>query len=227
MPRIFILDDEPEMIRIARDLLMEESHEVETFSDADRALARMREATPDLLLLDVRMPKISGFDVLRLMKEDPQLRSIPVIMVSVKKDETNVVMGLELGAEDYVRKPYQAGELMARIRVALRRPKTPLHEERFRSGPLEIDLGRYTARLNGQDLKLRPKEFQLLAFFLKWQGRVLTRETISRGVWKIEHLPTSRRIDFYVDQLRKKLGPCGRWIQSLKGVGYRFEAGDD
>ena len=223
MPRIVVIDDEPNMLRIASDLLKPEGYEVETYSKPADGLARLRERPPDLVLLDVRMPGMDGFQLLKELKSDRSLQSIPVLMVSVKKEEADVVAGLELGAEDYVRKPYQVRELVARIRVALRRPKAAPDEERLSVGPIELDRSRYTASIDGKSLTLRPKEFELLAFFLRREGRILTRATISEAVWKIEHIPSSRRIDFYVDQLRKKLGPRGKWIQSLKGVGYRFE----
>ena len=222
---IFIVDDEPDMLRSASDLLTDEGYSVRCQMDARKALEQIRSAPPDLVLLDVRMPGMDGFQVCKELKSDPRFQRIPIIMVSIKKEEAHAVTALELGAEDYIRKPYRTGEFLARVRSALRRYETaPVVEDQLQVGPLRLDFNRYALFVDGKGVPLRPKEFELLAFLIRRQGHVLTHATISQGVWNVEHAPGSKTIYFQVEQLRKKLGRYGDWIQSLRGIGYRFEA---
>jgi len=224
--KIFMIDDEPDMLKIATDLLESDGYLVDTALHPDEGLKKLRAHPPDLLLLDVRLPDKDGFQVCKEIKSDAKIRHIPIIMVSVKSDETDVVVGLEMGAEDYITKPFRKRELLARVKTALRRMNGDFDDPVLRSGPLRLDYGRYVATLKKKPLTLTPKEFELLGFFLKREGRVLTRATISENVWSMEYTGSTRTIDVHVDQLRRKLGKYGECIKGLKGVGYRFEAED-
>lgn len=221
--RIFILEDDVDMVRIVTDILGPEGYTVLSASQAKVGIQKISAEPPDLLLLDIRLPDSDGFEVCRQLKANPKLKSMPIIIISAKTDEPDVVAGLELGAEDYVKKPFQRGELLARIKAALRRKNTEPEPQIVTLGPLRVDLDNYVATIDGRNLQLAPKEFELLAFFVRREGRVLTRSLISETVWGVSHMPTSRTIDFHVYQIRKKMGDLGRWISFLKGVGYRFE----
>jgi len=224
---IFIIDDEPDMLKNASDLLTLDGFNVRTATDPEKGLEDIKKTPPDLLLLDIRMEPINGFEVCKLVKSDPKINDLPIIIVSTKTDEADVVTGLELGAEDYIQKPFRKAELLARIRTTLRRIQKEENPVQLKVGPLTIDPERYSASLNGEPLSLRPKEFELLYFFLRHEGQVLTHATISQKVWKVEHVPTSYTINFHVTQLRKKLGRYGKWLKSLKGIGYRFEVEEE
>jgi DNA-binding response OmpR family regulator len=223
MKTIFIVDDNPDMIQLGADLLKSEGYTVKSETNPLTALKIIKKNPPHLILLDIRMPHMDGYNVCKELKKDPQTHNIPVLMVSIKAEESDVVAGLEVGAEDYIRKPYHKGELLARIRTVLRRQTSPATSAHVKNGPLQMDLDRYTASINDQPLDLRPMEFQLLWYFLNREGQVMTHNAISEAVWKTEHLPTSQTVHFHVSQLRKKLGPHGKWIKSIKGIGYRVE----
>jgi DNA-binding response OmpR family regulator len=228
MPKkIFIIDDDSNIVRIATDLLSDEGYEVASATEPEAGLKKIQSWRPDLVLLDVRLPGVDGFEVCKRIKQDPSTQHIPVLMVSVRSRESDVVAGLELGADDYIRKPFQQGEMVARVKAALRRsPVASAAEsspEVLEIGPFRVDRARYRVEVDNKPVALTPKEFDLLCFFLNGEGRVFTRPTLSEKVWGVEHVPTSRTIDFHVESLRRKLGARGSCITALKGVGYRFE----
>lgn len=221
--RILIIDDEPDMVKIAADLLTEAGYTVIDCQHPSKGLKEARANPPDLLILDIRMPDMDGFEVLRQLKADVKTQNVPVIMVSVRSDEADVVVGLEMGAEDYITKPFRKRELTARVKAALRRKEPLSDDKKVAYGPIQVDYGRYVAMINKKQLELTPKELELLGLFLQREGRVLSRAVISESVWGNQFTGTTRTIDVHVDTLRKKLGKYGEWIRSLKGVGYRFD----
>jgi DNA-binding response OmpR family regulator len=211
------------MAKIAADLLADAGYTVNIFNHPIQGLKEVRANPPDLLLLDIRMPDKDGFEVLRELKADAKTKGVPVVMVSIKSDEADVVVGLEMGADDYIAKPFRKRELTARVKAVLRR-QDPLPEDKKVSyGPIYLDYGRYVATINKKPLTLTPKEFELLGLFLQREGRVLSRAMLSESVWGNQFTGTTRTIDVHVDTLRKKLGKYGEWIRGLKGVGYRFD----
>ncbi len=224
--RIFALDDEPDMLKIASDLLQSEGYMVVTETDPVAALKKIRANPPDLLLLDIRLPNMDGREVCRELKGDPRTKHIPIIMVSVKSDEPDIVVGFELGADDYIPKPFRKGEFLARIKAVLRRFHPDPSERRFMLGPLVLDYARYSATVHNKPIALTPKEFELLAYFIVKKGCVVTRGSMSEAVWGVEFTGSTRTIDVHVDQVRRKLGPLSTWVHSLKGVGYRFDPED-
>lgn len=211
------------MVTIAKDLLEAEGYVVGFDLLAISGLKKIRANPPDLVVLDLRLPDMNGFDVCREIKSDPKTCQVPVVMVSVKSDEADVVVGLELGADEYVTKPYRKKEFVARIKRVLKRWDSSQVERKLAIGPIEVDFSSYTVTVHKKPVALTPKEFELLAFFLKNPCRVLTRAAISESIWGVEFTGSTRTIDVHVDQIRRKLGKPGQWIQGLKGIGYRFE----
>jgi DNA-binding response OmpR family regulator len=221
--RIFILDDEKDMILMASTLLKNHGYVVSTETSPKKALLALEKDPPDLLLLDVLMPEMDGFEVVQKLKSNSKTASIPIVMVSMQSSEADVVAGLEMGAQDYICKPVRERELVARVKAVLRKNEIPTASQKITYGPLTIDKANYKVSLNGKPVELAPKEFQLLVFFLEREGQVLTRTVISEKVWEHAHIPQMRTIDTHVDNIRKKLGEYGRWIKGLRGIGYRFE----
>jgi DNA-binding response OmpR family regulator len=203
--------------------LEDEGFNVDAAFSPTIGLKKVRENPPDLLLLDIRLPEMDGFQVCKEIKNDPRLLHIPIIMISIRSEESDVVVGLELGADDYISKPFRKQELIARVKAALRKRTAVTGPKTVKQGPLEVDFGSYVARLNGKTLDLTPKEFELLGFMVQNEGRFVTRAVISQSIWGADLSITSRTVDVHVQKLRKKLGPHGSWISSLRGVGYRFE----
>lgn len=223
-PRILVVDDEPDFLKFIDEVLKQEGYVVTTAETGPDALTQAAASRPDLILLDWNLPGKDGLEVCRLLKEDPATRGIPVIMLTVRGRETDVVLGLEMGAVDYVSKrDLRPRELVARVRVALRR-EGPRAEagETVRAGPLALDTATHTATLNGKPLDLRPKEFDLLRVFLRNPGRVLTRQFLEESVWGEQYYGTTRTIDATTSRLRSKLGPQGSRIVPVQGLGYKF-----
>lgn len=221
--KIFIIDDEADMVEILTDLLESEDYQVASETNPLAGLKKVSANPPDLLLLDIRMKQMNGLEVCRKVKSDPALKSVLIVMLSSKTDESDIVLGLEMGAEDYIRKPVQKGELLARVKTVLRRKEPLPGPGRFSVGPLQLDVPTFTATIDGKSLELRPKEFELLAELARRQGHVVTRSTLSEAVWGREHMPNSHTIESHMYELRRKLGAYAHWIEALKGIGYRFE----
>jgi DNA-binding response OmpR family regulator len=214
------------MVRIATDLLSMDGFLVNSSTHPTDGLKQIRANPPDLILLDIRLPDKDGFEVCKELKSDPKTKSVPIIMISVKNDETDIVVGLEMGADDYISKPFRQKELLARVKTVLRRQEDE-PEPLLEFGPLKLDTKLYRASLNGKDINLTLKEFELLSFLVRMEGRVLTRTKIYETVWGVNFTGSSRTIDVHVEQVRKKLGKFSDWLTTLRGIGYRFEMLDD
>jgi two-component system alkaline phosphatase synthesis response regulator PhoP len=183
------------------------------------------ESRPDLVLLDWNLPGKDGPQVCQALKTDPKTRTIPVVMLTVRRKETDVVVGLEIGADDFISKRgLRPRELVARVRAALRKSAPqPDPGEILRSGPFALDTEKRRLSLNGQEVELRPKEYELIYVFLKNEGRVLTRNFLEETIWGTEYFGSSRAIDSTVTRLRAKLGKHATAIEAVQGIGYRFE----
>jgi DNA-binding response OmpR family regulator len=220
--RILIVEDEPSIALALEDDLRREGYETEVASDGDTAAHRAMEGRFDLILLDVMLPKKDGFDVCRDVRRAGV--ETPIILLTAKTQEAEKVLGLELGADDYVTKPYSARELRARIKAHLRRDAPASGVYRF--GDAELDFARCELRRKGKVIPLSALEFRLLAAFVKRSGRVLTREQLLDEVWGAETHVTDRVVDNQVTNLRKKIEPQPerpRYLVSLRGLGYRFD----
>ena len=223
MTEILVVDDDFALQRMVRLVLEKEGHSVRTADSAEIALVELRKKVPDLLLLDVRMPGMSGFDLCRKLREDEAFKDLPVIFLTSKGEEPNRVLGLEIGGDDYIVKPFSAPELLARIKTVFRRiGKAEASPERLTAGPIEADAGERLAFIDGKPMPLTSKEFDLLYLFLRKRRRALGRALIMEEVWQREYTGTTRTLDTHVNSLRRKLGPLGSCIQTVENTGYRW-----
>jgi DNA-binding response OmpR family regulator len=219
--RVLIVEDEPNMVAGLRDNFEFEGYQVMTAADGAEGLSRALNDSPDLILLDVMMPRMSGLDVCKQIKA--QRPSIPVIMLTARGQEIDKVLGLELGADDYVTKPFSYPELHARIVALLRRGGRRPGGSRIRVGPLELDALSRQVWLHGQAVRLSKKEFALLRALAADPTRVFTREELLRGVWGFRALGTTRTLDSHACRLRRKLADAGGgYVINVWGVGYRL-----
>jgi DNA-binding response OmpR family regulator len=224
MTRILVVEDEPGIALGLEDDLRMEGYEVETVADGNTASARAREAAFDLILLDVMLPGKDGFEVCRELRRHG-LRT-PILMLTAKAQEAEKVMGLELGADDYVTKPFGTRELRARIKALLRRASGEAESDRYTFDEIEIDFARGELLRNGQPVELTPLEFKLLTLFIRARGRVLSREKLVAGAWGPEIYTSERIVDNHIANLRKKIEPDPanpRYLRNLRGLGYRFD----
>jgi DNA-binding response OmpR family regulator len=229
MTRILVVEDEPAIALGLEDDLKMEGYEVETAADGVTAARRALEGPFDLILLDVMLPGKDGFEVCRELRR-AGLRT-PIVMLTAKTQEAEKVLGFELGADDYVTKPFGTRELRARIKALLRRAAgagTPFasEPERYRFGDIEVDFSRAELRRAGQPVELTPIEFKLLALFVRARGRVLNREQLIDGAWGAEIFASARVADNHIANLRKKIEPDPanpRFLRNVRGLGYRFD----
>jgi two-component system alkaline phosphatase synthesis response regulator PhoP len=226
MAKILIVEDEPKMVAGLRDNFEYEGYEVLTAHDGVEGLDRALANSPDLIVLDVMMPKMSGLDVCRKLKM--KRPSIPIIMLTARGQEVDKVVGLELGADDYVTKPFSIRELLARVKAVLRRSHTlPQDQDRFSFGDIEVDMHSCRVTKDGKLLDFTSKEFDLLTFFLCHPGESLSRERLLDEVWGYEVQTNSRTVDAHLVRLRQKLEPIPeqpRFFLTVHGTGYKFAA---
>jgi DNA-binding response OmpR family regulator len=224
--KILVVDDEPTLVATLRYNLEREGYEVIDAADGESALSAALTGRPDLILLDLMLPGMDGLEVCRILRRD---MAVPILMLTAKAEEIDKVVGLELGADDYVTKPFSMRELLARVRALLRRAKTPpsVEVDVLQTGDLEVDLRRRRVLRDGQELSLKPKEFELLAFLVRNRDRVLTRDTLLNQIWGFNFAgDTSRTVDVHVRWLREKIeaepAKPTRLI-TIRGVGYTFK----
>ena len=225
MPRILIVDDEPEMLRGLEDNLQFEGYQTVTAGDGRKGLALALSEAPDLILLDVMMPGMSGWDLCRELRR--RGLDVPVIMLTARGEEVDRVLGLELGADDYVTKPFSLRELMARIRAVLRRPGPRQKFEEFAFGSVRVHLRARQAFKGGHEVRLTRKEFDLLRYLVEHPGEVITRDRLLDEVWGYERFPTTRTVDTHILRLRQKFEDDPErptHILTAHGQGYRFVA---
>jgi DNA-binding response OmpR family regulator len=221
---ILVVDDEKNIVQLARLYLNNEGFRVETAHDGKQALDKARAIKPDLIVLDIMMPEMDGLTV---CKEIRKTSNVPVIILTARGDDVDRIVGLEIGADDYMAKPFNPRELVARVKAVLRRSQGERDvPEIIEAGPLRIDGASREATLAGQQLTLRAKEFDLLAAFAQHKGTVLDRERLLRMVWGTDYYGDSRTIDVHVAWLRDKLGKSAVKIQTVWGVGYKLVVED-
>ena len=228
MARILIADDEADMVTGLRDNLQFEGYEVIVASDGEAALRAATEKSPDLVLLDIMMPKLDGLEVCKRIRSVPDTAMLPILMLTAKAEESDTIVGLELGADDYVTKPFSPKALVARVKALLRRVErqpdggSDLH----RYGTLTMNLGRHEVRLGPQEVPLTAKEFSLLEHLLRHRGRVLTREVLLNAVWGYDYYGTTRTVDVHIRRLKQKLPLLEEAIVSVKSLGYKLKDSD-
>ncbi len=222
---ILVVEDDEDILELLRYNLAKEGYRVTAITSGEDGLPLARSTTPDLILLDLMLPGIDGLEVCRRLKMDPKTRQVPIIMLTAKGEETDIVTGLELGAEDYITKPFSPRVLLARIRTALRRhgAATPGEDALLKIHDLTINPGRHEILVQGKSVDLTAVEFRLLHLLARRPGWVLTRAQIVEGVHGEDYPVTDRAVDVKIVSLRKKLGLAAEYIETVRGVGYRFK----
>jgi len=226
MKRILIVEDEKDIAEAIEYNLAKEGFRVLKAYDGRKGMKIAQERLPDLLILDLMLPGMDGLDVCKTLKSDPKTSDIPIVMLTAKSEELDKVLGLELGADDYITKPFSMRELMARVKTILRR-----YEEGKPSGgesvvkfeSIIMDINRHELKVSDKAVELTAKEFALLRFLIENRGRVFSRERLLDDVWGVEVAIETRTVDVHVRNLREKLGRSGKHIRTIRGVGYKFE----
>lgn len=224
-PKILIVDDEPDAVELVEFNLRGAGFDVVTAADGAEAIRKARSNKPDLILLDVMLPELDGLEVCKLLRRDPATSAVPIIMLTAKAAEIDRVLGLELGADDYVTKPFSPRELVLRVKSLLRRGQTqPEKVEHFRFGELAIDVPRHLVTVAGKRIELTATEFKLITLLAERRGRVQSREQLLKDVWEYDTLIDTRTVDTHMRRLREKLGRAAKHLDTVRGVGYRFAA---
>jgi DNA-binding response OmpR family regulator len=221
--KILVVDDEPDALELIGFNLKSAGYDVITAEDGNAALRKARAQRPALILLDLMIPEVDGLEVCKILRRDAETSGIPIIMVTAKAAEVDRVLGLELGANDYITKPFSPRELVLRVKNLLQRStvvETP--KDRYQVGELSVDIPRHEVRVNRGLVDLTPTEFKLLTTLMDRRGRVQSREKLLQDVWEYENLIDTRTVDTHMRRLREKLGKAARFLDTVRGVGYRF-----
>lgn len=229
--KILVVEDEPDILDLVSYNLKQAGFEVEPVEDGETALKRVEAKPIDLVVLDLMLPGIDGLEVCRLLKQNPEHKDLPVLMLTARAEEVDRIVGLELGADDYLVKPFSPRELVLRIRAILRRVKeggkSEEEAEQIQAGPLLIDPVDHRILLDGELIELTATEFRLLLTLARRRGRVQTREELLRVVWEYEYSGYERTVDTHIRRLREKLRSVSELVETVRGVGYRFRKGSD
>tara|TARA_B100000941_G_scaffold239165_1_gene182335 strand:- start:29 stop:715 length:687 start_codon:yes stop_codon:yes gene_type:complete len=221
--KIYIVEDEPDIRETLKYNFSNEGFEVFTAPDGEEALSNLKKVLPDVLILDLMLPGLSGLDVCKSIRADDDIRDMSIIMLTAKGEEIDRVIGFELGADDYVTKPFSVRELILRVKVLLKKQRESLVENKLVTfGPIRIDLDAHELKINDKEIVLTALEFKLLQHLVKRKGRVQTREQLLGDVWGYSAEVTTRTVDTHIKRLREKLGNTSDYIQTIRGVGYRF-----
>lgn len=225
---IFVVEDEVDIARLVRHHLEAAGFVVRGFGSTNLVIPEAERERPSLFLLDVMVPGGDGFELCRRIRQNPALTAIPVIFLTAKTSETDRVLGLELGADDYIPKPFSPRELVARVKAVLRRFERPLAPELLRFGNLEVDSGAMTVKVGGKQVETTATEFRLLQYLARHPGRVFTRDQLLDAVWRETAFVTPRSVDVYVRRIREKIEEDAeepRFVKTVRGAGYKFEGG--
>jgi len=221
--KILVVDDEPEAVELVEFNLKQAGYDVATAPDGAQALKKAHALTPNLIILDLMLPELDGLEVCKMLRRDPATSAIPVIMVTAKAAEIDRVLGLELGADDYITKPFSPRELVLRVKNILQRGHGVQDEPKsLRFGDLLIDSPRHLVSWKGKSVDLTATEFKLLSLLAQRRGRVQSREQLLRDVWEYNSLVDTRTVDTHMRRLREKLGAGAECLETVRGVGYRF-----
>jgi two-component system phosphate regulon response regulator PhoB len=221
--KILVVDDEPDAVELIEFNLKGAGYDVITAADGAEALKKARTTGPSLILLDLMLPEVDGLEVCKILRRDAATANIPVIMVTAKAAEIDRVLGLELGADDYVTKPFSPRELLLRIKSVLRRGQIQEDKpDQFKLGDLLIDIPRHLVMVQGRKVDLTATEFKLLTLLAQRRGRVQSRDQLLQDVWEYDSLIDTRTVDTHMRRLREKLGKAAKYLDTVRGVGYRF-----
>lgn len=226
---IIIVEDERDIADLVAMRLKRERYDVDVAHDGVEGLSKIRSAPPDLVLLDLMLPKMSGMEVAAELRKDPRTADVPIIMLTAKGEESDIVVGFHVGADDYVTKPFSMSVLLARIAALLRRAeaKNAPEQEFIQAGPISIDKQRHRVEIEGEEISLTLTEFRLLAAIVAGRGRVLTRDQLISKALGVDAVVTDRTIDVHVTSLRRKLGSARNYIETVRGVGYRLSSNNE
>ncbi len=229
-PKILVVDDEPNIVELITFNLEKEGYQIVKAYDGKSGLTKAIDEKPNLIVLDVMLPEINGFEVCRLLQRDEKTQLIPIIMLTAKAEEIDKVLGLELGADDYMTKPFSPRELVARVKARLRRTSQKSSENRaiqdvLAIGNLEINTEKFSVLLDGQKLDFTPKEFELLKLLASNPGKVFTREFLLENIWGYDFMGDTRTVDVHIRHIRRKIEPeeTPKYIETVRGVGYKFK----
>lgn len=220
--KILVVDDDDHLRSLLTDVLEKENFLVIASSDTDEGYKRALRSHPDLIILDIKMPRIGGIELCRLLRVENTTKNIPIIMLTVESSETDKVIGLEVGADDYITKPFSSKELIARVKSLLRRTNRAQVVESLKVAGLVMNLSSRAVTLNGKNIVLRPKEFDLLHMFLKKPNVVINRDYILESIFNCREPIATRTIDTHIKNLRKALGSWGKRIKTIFGCGFKF-----
>ncbi|MBI4664184.1 MAG: response regulator transcription factor [Verrucomicrobia bacterium] len=221
-PKILVVDDEPDALDLIEFNLKAAGCDVVTAADGAEAMKKARSVHPSLIVLDLMLPEIDGLEVCKKLRGDPATSAIPIVMLTAKASELDRVLGLELGADDYVTKPFSPRELVLRVKNLLQRGKSREEkQEHFELGELCLDIPRHRVTVSDRPITLTPTEFRLLTLLVQRRGRVQTREQLLNEVWGYDTFIDTRTVDTHMRRLREKLGPGAKYLDTVRGVGYR------
>lgn len=225
MSLVYCVEDDENIRELVRYALCSQKFQAEAFPDGPSFWKAMEEKKPDLVLLDIMLPGESGLDILKELRSQPATAGLPIIMLTARTSEYDVVTGLDAGADDYISKPFGIMELLSRVKVVLRRGgmQKPQNQDLLVCGDITMDLKKHQVTTNGKPCVLTVKEFDLLHYLMANTGIVLSRDQIMEAVWDFSYAGESRTIDMHIRSLRQKLGPAGKIIQTVRGVGYRIQ----
>jgi DNA-binding response OmpR family regulator len=222
-PKVLVVDDEPEAVELVEFNLKQGGFDVAVAADGAEALKKARGLMPSLIVLDLMLPEVDGLEVCKMLRRDSATAKVPIIMLTAKAAEIDRILGLELGADDYITKPFSPRELVLRVKRILQRGQAPDQEqERLKFGELVIDGPRHLVTWRGKKVDLTATEFKLLMLLAQRRGRVQSRDQLLRDVWDYQSAIDTRTVDTHMRRLREKLGPASKYLDTVRGVGYRF-----
>ena len=227
MSRILVVEDSPDIADLLRHYLERAGHDVDLVTSGPAVLPHVRGRQPDLILLDLMLPGLDGLEVCQALRRDPATAAVPIIMLTARGEEADRIRGLELGADDYVVKPFSPKEVVARVAALLRRVERPAAGRAvpgpLRHGPIAMDLDRHVVQVDGTDVRLTAKEFLLLQYLIEHRGRVLSRDLLLSDVWGYQYTGGTRTVDVHVRRLREKIPLLATALTTIKQFGYRLE----
>ncbi len=223
--KILVVEDDPDILQLLTYALQSAGFKTISSQDGYEALNTARAHHPDLVVLDLMLPGLDGFEVCKELKRNSETRSIPIIMLTARGEEIDRIVGLELGADDYIVKPFSPREFLLRVRAILRRsaPETAIESSYWQREGLRIDLEAHKVTVDGQEISLTATEFKLLAELIRNRGKVQTRDQLLDKVWGYQFEGYARTVDTHVRRLRQKVAPYSAWVETVRGVGYRFK----